>query len=242
MKLTSPPEESEWIEAYLDHKLEASERAIFEAKLSHDDNFREEVALRRLMHEVIDEYDLRAEIAAIHAEKMGESELAEEEEPLQFIEPIVRPLPVNRPAPKVRPLWWRSAAAVAAAGGLWVGYLSFDSIAVHEETTHVTRGGNQPSSACYSNYYAARQFLVSQQPDKAIPCLEQVVDCEVRPYFKDASKWFLAVACLQSGQTERAGKLFEQIKGAPDFQYEISALDRWKMDWQLRFAGADQSK
>jgi tetratricopeptide (TPR) repeat protein len=241
MRLSNPPEESEWIEAYLNDRLNSSEKAEFEAKLALNPELREEVELRRLMFDVIDEYNLRAEIAAVHAEKMGEpewaqAEWADEDELLQDSpEPLIIPLPVHRPPAK--PVWWRRAAAIAAAaGGLWMGYLAFDPITPHESATHITRGGQQPSSFCYTNYYTGKAYLNSRQPEKAIPCLEQVMNCEIRPYFKDASKWFLAVAYLQSGQTKRAEQIYDEIKQSPDFQYPIGAVDRWKMDWQLRVA------
>ncbi len=240
MKL-NPPEESEWIEDYLNDRLNSFQKAEFEAEMVRNHELREEVEGRRLMLDVIDEYTLRAEIAAIHAEKMAEPEWvqpqwADEDDLLhESAEPLVIPLPINRPSAK--PVWWRRAAAIAAAaGGLWMGYLSFDPIAPHEIATHITRGGQQPSSFCYTNYYTGKAYLNSRQPEKAIPCLEQVVNCEIRPYFKDASKWFLAVAYLQSGQTKRAEAIYDEIKQSPDFQYPIGAVDRWKMDWQLRVA------
>lgn len=238
MKPITPPEESEWIEAYLNNQLNASERSEFEVEMARNAALQEEVETRRLLHDVIDEFNLRAEIAAIHAEKMGQSEWVEpewSEEEAEPGEPRVIPLPVYRP--QAKPVWWRRAAAIAAAaGGLWMGYLSFSPISPHETSTHITRGGQQPSSFCYTNYYAGKAYLNSRQPDKAIPCLEQVVNCEIRPYFKDASKWFLAVACLQSGQTERAEQLYGEIKQSAEFEYPIGTLDRWKMDWQLRVA------
>lgn len=238
MKPITPPEESEWIEAYLNNQLAPAERSEFEAEMAQNALLREEVETRRLLHDVIDEFNLRAEIAAIHAEKMAEPAWNEPEwttEEAEPTEPRVIPLPVHRPESK--PVWWRRAAAIAAAaGGLWMGYLSFAPISPHETATHITRGGQQPSSFCYTNYYAGKAYLNSRQPEKAIPCLEQVVNCEIRPYFKDASKWFLAVACLQSGQTERAERLYSEIKQSADFEYPIGTLDRWKMDWQLRVA------
>ncbi|MCY7353013.1 MAG: hypothetical protein LH606_20545 [Cytophagaceae bacterium] len=246
MRPNTPPEESEWIDTYLNNQLTASGKLEFEAEMACDPALQTEVDIRRLLHDVIDEYNLQAEIAAIHAEMM------EEEEEVQLTETRVIPMPVSRPVPGEhslreqllpveRPLWWKRAASIAAAaGGIWMGYLSFTPITSHDGVSHIMRGAKakqeQPSSFCYDNYYLGQEHLSNKRPGEAIPHFEQVTDCEVRPYFKDASKWFLAVACLQAGQTDRATTLLNEIRQAADFQYPVTTVDLWKMEWQLRLA------
>ena len=250
MRPSTLPEESEWIDAYLGNQLTASGKAEFEAIMAVDKNLQEGVKLHHLLHDVIDEYNLQAEIAAIHAEMM------EEEEEVSLMETRVIRMPVNRPELEElasrnqflveRPLWWkRTAGIAAAAGGICLGYLSFAPITPFDGANHIMRGGKKatqerPSSFCYDTYYKGLEYLSNEQPDKAISRFEEVVSCEVRPYFRDASKWFLAVACLEAGQTDRAKALVNEIRHTPVFQYPVKTIDFWKMEMQIRLAQITQ--
>jgi hypothetical protein len=255
MKPKTPPEVTEWIEAYLRHELSGEDLALFKQQMVMDPAFAAEVEFMELTHALLDDHLLFEDVRQIHAEKVLEWQ-ADEEHATQT--PVI-PLPIvpanvsTEPSlPAIQrslvpqrstavPLWGRSAAAAAVAGVALVGYLSLAPISIDDEVRMTTRGGSteireRPSQLCYDNFYTGKALLQANQPIQAIGQLEQVATCEVRPYFKDASKWYLTLAYLEAEQIPKAETLYKEITQAPTFRYAIKPVNRWKLWWRLRWS------
>lgn len=226
----------EWIESYLQNALSPSEREEFEKELNTNAEFAREVEFMQQADSVIDDFLLADLVAEIHAEKVEEwnteTEETEEETPV---------IPLHTPNRAAVPWWKWSAGTAAAVTIAFTTYITLSPIRVGDTLNQALRGGEariseQPSRICFENFYAGRSFVMTQQPTHAIPRLQQVIDCEVRPYFKDASRWYLTVAYLQDNQPEEAESMYQQIISNPEFSYDISWLDRQKISWQIRIA------
>lgn len=257
MKPKTPPEVTEWIEAYLRQDLSEEELLLFKQEMVADPAFAAEVEFMQLTNALLDDYLILDDVRQIHAEKVLEWQADEAREAEQEVPVIRMPFapaqtstepvtaPIQRPLLPQRstavPLWGRSAAAAAVAGVALVGYLSLSPIAIDDEVRMTTRGGQvdvreQPSQLCYDNFYTGKALLLANQPQKAIQHLERVATCEVRPYFKDASKWYLTLAYLDAQQVPQAEALYKEIAQAPTFKYAIKPVNRWKLWWRLRWS------
>lgn len=70
----SPEATYDWIQGYLNNTLTASEKAAFEARLTEDEAFSEEVETHRISHEIIMDnalLDIKQQIQTIHREHTG---------------------------------------------------------------------------------------------------------------------------------------------------------------------------
>jgi hypothetical protein len=256
MKRKTPPEQTEWIEAYLRGSLFGEELALFKQEMVNDPEFAAEVEFMELTHALLDDIIIEDDVRQIHAQKVQEWKADEEEAqrpavrplhaPIQSAEPaealdneptILRPLHAERTS--TVPLWGRSAAAAAVAGVALVGYLSLTPVSVGDDIRMATRGEgpatDQSSTLCYDSFYTGKALLTSDQAGEAIPHLERVLTCEVRPYFKDAAKWYLSVAYLNSDQPAQAERLYTEFTKDEDAQYPVKTIDRMKVWWRLRW-------
>lgn len=228
-------EQLEWIDAYFQNALPPQERIEFEDELRTNPEFAKEVAFMQQVEDVVDDFLLAEMVSEIHAEKVQEWHA---EEPRVHEAPVI---PLHQPAAGRVP-WWKWSAGMAAAATIaFTSYITLSPIELHDSLSQTIRGednsiSEQPSRVCFENFYAGRSFVMTQQPEQAIPRLQQVIDCEVRPYFKDASKWYLTVAYLQADQAQQAENMYQEITKNPDFQYDINWLDKQKIRWQIRIA------
>ena len=236
MRPKSGQEQMEWIDAYLRNALSPEEREAFEKEMNTNAEFALEVEFMQQADSVIDDFLLADLVAEIHAEKVEEWNTTE---PRPEREAPVIPLQSPR---RTQVPWWKWSAGTAAAVTIaFTTYITLSPIQVGDTLNQTLRGGEariseQPSRICFENFYAGRSFVMTQQPSHAIPRLQQVIDCEVRPYFKDASKWYLTVAYLQDNKPEEAEHMYQEIMDNPDFSYDISWLDKQKISWQIRIA------
>lgn len=256
MKPKTPPEVTEWIEAYLRQDLSGEELRLFKQEMAADPSFAAEVEFMELTNALLDDYLILDDVRQIHAEKVLEWQ-ADEANEVDDVPVIRMPIApgkvtsepdtpsIQRPLLPQRsttvPLWGKSAAAAAVAGVALVGYLSLSPIGIDDEVRMTTRGGlaevrEQPSQLCYDNFYTGKALLLANQPQQAIQHLERVATCEVRPYFKDASKWYLTLAYLDAERVPQAEALYKEIARAPTFRYAIKPVNRWKLWWRLRWS------
>ncbi|WP_420156032.1 hypothetical protein [Siphonobacter sp.] len=235
MRPKTGQEQMEWIDAYLHDALSSTERAAFEKEMISNPEFAREVEFMQQADSVIDDFLLAEMVGEIHAEKVQEWKDAEAEPAKET--PVI---PLHREPQQVP--WWKWSAGTAAAVTIaFTSYITLSPIQVQDTLSQTLRGGDasiseQPSRICFENFYAGRSFVMTQQPSQAIPRLQQVIDCEVRPYFKDASKWYLTVAYLQANQPKEAETIYQEITENPDFSYDITWLDKQKISWQIRIA------
>jgi hypothetical protein len=207
------------IEDYLNDRLGETEKTDFEARMAADTDLREEVVKLQLLRQIAKRNATRENIKAIQAEKLAEwnSESTDNQEVIEEIKPKFK--------------IWRSIGTFAAASSVaLLIYLNFSSVSMPNETTLSERGNSTELDSIqkvhFENYLTAQKALKSGDNATAITYFEKVSNAtEIRPYYRDASRWFLAVANVNKNP-KNAEDLMQDILGEKEFQYEISALDK----------------
>lgn len=213
------------IEDYLNNRLDAVERAIFERRMAQDEDFREEVVKLQLLRMIAKKQATRNKIQLIQSQKLANWRSENLEENVESEEEEER-------KPRFRIL--RNAGTLAAAASIAVVcYLNFSAITLPNETTLAERGNSTELDSLqkinFENYLAAQKALNSGNNKLAIERFEQVIEGrELRPYYIDASRWFIAVANVEENP-EKAEDMMQDILSKKDFKYEVSFLDKARM-------------
>ncbi len=150
----------------------------------------------------------------------------------------------QRPEPVVwrnRIGWNRVAAGVAAACLLLVGYLSLAPIALPNAGYDVRalRGIDTTQlppqqRVAFANFFDGQARMVEGDYVQAAYHFETVLTVDdLRPYFKEAAEWHLAVSYLRSHQISRASRLYKQLRQCESCTYEVGWVERRKLEWQL---------
>lgn len=211
------------IEDYLNNRLDAVERAIFERRMAQDEDFREEVVKLQLLRMIAKKQATRNKIQLIQSQKLANwhaEDMAENNETEQERKPRFRIV--------------RNFGTLAAAASIaTVCYLNFSAITLPNETTLAERGNSTELDSLqkinFENYLAAQKALNSGDNKLAIERFEQVIEGrELRPYYIDASRWFIAVANVEENP-EKAEDMMQDILSKKDFKYEVSFLDKARM-------------
>jgi hypothetical protein len=213
------------IEDYLNDRLDATTKADFEARMAVDTDLREEVVKLQLLRQIAKRNATREKIKAIQTEKISEwkAEATDNEEITDETE---------RAKPKLK-IWRNFGTFAAAASVALVMYLNFSSISMPNEATLSERGNGAELDSIqkvnFENYLTAQKALQSGDNATAISYFEKVANAtEIRPYYKDASTWFLAVANVEKSP-KKAEELMQNILSKQDFKYEVSLLDKARM-------------
>lgn len=140
--------------------------------------------------------------------------------------------------------WRRIAVWTAVACLLLVGYLSLSPIMLPEAGYDVralrgidtTQLPPQQRTA-FANFFEGQVRMVEGDYVLAAHHFENVllVD-DLRPYFREAAEWHLAVSYLRSRQLNRASQLYKRLKECEPCNYKVGWLERRKMEWQLLIA------
>ncbi|GAB3504464.1 hypothetical protein GCM10027341_34800 [Spirosoma knui] len=140
--------------------------------------------------------------------------------------------------------WNQVAVWTAAACLLLVGYLSLSPITLPDAGYDVRalRGVDTTQlppqqRAAFANFFEGQVRMVEGDYVLAAHHFENVllVD-DLRPYFREAAEWHLAVSYLRSRQINRASQLYKRLKECEPCAYKVGWLERRKMEWQLLIA------
>lgn len=212
------------IEDYLNNRLDAVEKGIFERRMAQDEDFREEVVKLQLLRMIAKKQATRNKIRLIQEQKLANWRLEVAEDDNEIEE--------AKHKPKFRIL--RNFGTLAAAASITaVCYLNFSTITLPNEATLAERGNSTELDSLqkinFENYLTAQKALKSGNNSVAIENFEKVIaGKELRPYFIDASRWFIAVANVDA-RPEEAEEMMQDILSKKDFKYEISFLDKARM-------------
>ncbi|GAB3566992.1 hypothetical protein GCM10027578_16940 [Spirosoma luteolum] len=140
----------------------------------------------------------------------------------------------------------RTLAWAAATGLVLIVYLSTSSIVLpsSENDVEVTRSLTDSDSVPgVRNDTVYRQFLEGQanllegQYALAVPNFERVARApDIRPFFREAAQWHLAIAYLRSNQPDKAERIYRQFAQCVDCEYPIGTVNRVRLWWQIKWA------
>lgn len=215
-------EEQDWIERYLNNKMSAEESLLFTTALATDQAFAQDVETVKRTHTVLQEAFLA-----------------------QGALDTIRSLQQSKTV-KVRTLQnvFRSSAGLAAACIVFVTYLSLSPVQFpdSENDFTVTRNLDQHNRSnkqqyVFDQFFDGQAHILEGDYMMAVKNFEEVLKSPtIRPYFREAAEWHLAVAYLKSGQPNRAHHIYEQFDDCLDCEYRIGNLNRWKIWWQIQWA------
>ncbi|GAB4025640.1 hypothetical protein [Spirosoma koreense] len=220
-----PVERWEQLEDYLTGRMEQEESRRLEERMKTDKQLADElVSVRRaqtLLNEALAEQQMRNTLQQIRRE--------------QATEPVFT---------RHRIGWNRVAVGVAAACLLIIGYLSMASISLpnagydvmalrHIDTTQLPA----PQRMAFENFFEGQARMVEGDYVQAARHFENVLAVDdLRPYFREAAEWHLAVSYLRSRQINRASQLYRRLQQCDQCAYEVGWLNRRKMEWKLFMA------
>lgn len=218
---TDKTEEQEWIEQYLLGKMTKEEALFFENELRKDKNLVADMQTIQQVHSRIQEAFL--EKNALHTIKKLQKK--------------------DRTRAKIV-LISKYTGYVAAACAAFILYLSFaPSQFPDSENDFTVVRTEKPSTMTVQQRYIFDQFFEGQahiaegQYSLAIQNLEEVVRFnDLRPYFREAAQWHLAIAYLKSGNAAKAEQLYHQFQHCTECEYSVEQVDQWKVWWQIQKA------
>jgi anti-sigma factor RsiW len=219
---TEADEINRWeeIEKYLNGQMTGEEKRRYDRLLAQDAGWRREVdAARRL----------RAAIGAYSVEQRM----------LDTLQRLQREEAPGRPARSRRLRWYFTGLAAACLAGLL--YFTFVPVSLPEAGYDITViRSAEPASLPTEQRLAFEQFFVGQahmaegQYVQAAGNFEHVLQTpDLRPYFREAAQWHLAVSYLRSGQPRKAGRLYRLLDNCDTCEYRVNWLTHAKMRWQL---------
>ncbi|MCX6214615.1 hypothetical protein [Spirosoma sp.] len=222
-----PVERWEQLEDYLRGRMEDGQSRQLEERMKTDTKLTDElVSVRRaqaLLTEALAEQQMRATLRQIRVETS-----------------------VNTRSASWMPVKWNQVVLWAAAACvLLMSYLSivpvklpdagYDVMALRRIDTTQLSGQQR---IAFENFFEGQARMVEGDYVQAAHHFENVLTVEdLRPYFKEAAEWHLAVSYLQSHQFNRASQLYRRLRYCNQCAYEVGWLNRRKMEWKLFIAG-----
>lgn len=219
---TDKQQEHEWIERYLNDQMDDDERAEFDTEQVADPALQNEVTLLKRTHELMKEAFLEQR-AIITLKRLQQQ---------------------NRLRTHRIRLVSRSLSGLTTIGLLLLIYLSVVPVRFpdSENDLSVTRNLAGDSSIVmqkkvFSQFFEGQAHLSEGQYALAVKDFKQVTEApDLRPYFREAAQWHLAVAYLKSGEPDKAERVYNQFTQCIDCEYPIGTIDRWKIWWQIKWA------
>lgn len=219
---TDKLDEHDWIERYLNNQMPDNERASVDAEMKADPAFRDEVTSLKRTHEIMQEAFLQQRVI---------SRVKQLQHQAKYQTHRVR-------------LLRRSMAGVAIVCLLSITYLSVTPVSFpdSENDFTVTRSLSDDSvvvaqKRIFGQFFDGQMHLADGQYALAVKSFEQIVYvADIRPYFREAVQWHLAVAYLKSGQPDKADRIYDQYAHCIDCEYRIGLVNRWKLWWQIKWA------
>ena len=220
-----PMERWEQLEDYLMGRMEESQSRQLEERMKTDKQLTDDLnSVRRaqsMLNDAFVEQQMRDTLQQFRAK--------------QYTQPAVW---YNRLS------WNRVAVWTAAACLLLLGYLSLSPIALPDAGYDIRalRGIDTTQlpphqRAAFANFFEGQVRMVEGDYVLAAHHFKNVllVD-DLRPYFREAAEWHLAVSYLRSRQINRASQLYNRLKNCEQCTYKVGWLERRKMEWQLLIA------
>ena len=218
---TNKEQEHDWIERYLTGQMLPVERAVVEKIMQTDADFNQEVALLNRAHKLMQEAFLEQQAIATIKELQAR----------------------NRQRTQRIRLVKRSVGSLMAVGLLVVAYLSLTPVALPDSGNDLTVTRSLADDSVSMHNLAFTQFIEGQshlmngQVALAVKNFEKVATTsDIRPYFREAAQWHLAVAYLKSGQPEKAERMYDQLARCIDCEYSVGFTSRWQLWWQIKWA------
>lgn len=221
-----PVERWEQLEHYLTGRMEKEEGRQLRERMKTDKQLTDELESVRRAQAILSgafiEQQMRDTLRQIRAE--------------QSPEPVV----VRNRGP-----WRRVAGWVAAACLLLVGYWSVSPVSLPNAGYDVLALRNIDTTqlpptqrVAFGNFFEGQARMLEGDYVQAAHHFENVLAVDdLRPYFREAAEWHLAVSYLKSRQISRASQLYQRLRGCDACAYEVGWLTRKKMEWQLLVAG-----
>lgn len=208
----------EEIEKYLDGTLSERERHQFEHMMKTQADLEKEVAVVKR---------LRTSITAYTTEQRMLDTLAQLQRQDQS---------EARPA---RRRWYAGGLAAACLAGLL--YFSFVPVSLPDAgyDIQVIRSADDATLSpvqrrTFEQFFAGQARMAEGQYVQAVDHFGQVLQQpDLRPYFREAAQWHLAVAYLRSNQPRQANKLYTALERCDACEYRVNWLNRSKMKWQI---------
>ncbi|GAB4000515.1 hypothetical protein GCM10028807_53730 [Spirosoma daeguense] len=231
---TDKQQEHEWIERYLHGQMAGDERITFEAELTSDPSLRQEVDLLKRTHQLIQEAFLD------HSPQPMQEALLEQNTRSTLKELQAQ----NRQRINRIRLVKRSVSSLVSAGFILILYLSLMPISFpdSENDINVTRSLSDDSTTndqnqVFGQFFEGQTHLTEGQYALAVENFERVLRVtDIRPYFREAAQWHLAVAYLKSGEPDKAERVYDQFSQCISCEYTIGRLNRWKIWWQIKWS------
>lgn len=229
MKSTYNQDEFEEIEAYILNKLDGNHRKSIELKIQNDPQYAATVeSIRQTITLVSDAFLEQNAIDTIKT--LQQADRAK----MLMVYTTKRNIPLKAFVP----------FAAAAAMMLLVSYFMFSSIDFPdtENDFYVTRGidttkFNPEQRMAFSQFFDGQAHLAEGQYLLAVKDFESSINVKnIRPYFREATQWHLALAYTKSGQALKAEKIFAQLNNCSDCEYPVSTLNRWKLWLRIQWA------
>lgn len=215
-------EEHEWIERYLSGDMAPEERVHFENEMQTDATLKNDVEKHKQAQDLIQEAFL-AQRAVATLKKLQAQ---------------------DRQIIRIGVYARRFATMLAAACVAFLVYLSVGTIRFPDSETDFTLiRGVETDTVQTRQKYVFEQFFEGQshitegQYALAVKNFRQVLQSsDLRPYFKEAAQWHLALAYLKSGEADKAERIYNQFTDCDDCEYPVSTLNRWQIWWQIKLA------
>ena len=214
--------ELEWIERYWANELPQNERAELEQALRDDPDFAAEATQIKKTQEIMQQAFL-------------------EQRALSTLKRLQANHNRQR-TQKQRLLRW--SGALMATGMAAMLFLLFAPVQFpnSENDYTLTRGSQvkampKEQQLVFDQFFEGQTHIAEGQYALAVQNFEQVLqNNNIRAYFREAAQWHLTLAYLRSGQVAKAEQLYDSFEGCTDCEYPVSALNRWKIWWQIKRA------
>lgn len=224
MRPTNEQEEFEWIEDYLLGKLNQRDTLFFEEELKKD------IELTKKVDEIRKTLNL-----------LKESVIQD-----QVLKTIKNLQNKNRRPPIFSPLRivkYVASASIAASVILML-YLSTTNVHLPdtENDFNVTRGIDSTKFTpeqriAFTSFFDGQAHLVEGSYLLAVKDFQRSLEVKnIRPYFKEAAEWHLAIAYIKSNQPYKAEAIYKRLEDCTNCEYPVDMLNRWKIKWRIFWA------
>ena len=216
------PEEYELFEKYLTDELTAPEKVAFETRINNDPEFAETFHTYK---------DIQTTLTARESSRAGETALRKNLDTLadEYIDGKTEK--TAKVIPLKRAYLWAAASVIIILGTLYIftqefGDPSYAQYSHHEPLALATRGQQD------SLFMVAENTFNKEDYTTATRALEAIVQKDPE---NAKAKLYLAIACIETEQYDRAGTLLSEIqKGTSVFQHQAT--------WYLALSYLKQEK
>jgi hypothetical protein len=227
MKIDDENSRIEMIESFCLGQMNATELANFEAM---------QLADPTLVKEIIDYQSVLTMIQKASTESHVLNTLAR----LEAEEPILSPNTKNLWVSKLKTF----VGIGVAASVLFILYASFSVVQLPGSENDLTIVRDIDPTVlskiqknAFDHFYAGQSHITEGQFQAAVLDFEAVLETpNLRPYFKQATKWHLIIAELKSGQVAKAKQHYQELNNCNDCVYPVGFLNKSKLWWQIFWA------